>query len=63
MDHHHILHFVFVLALTAIFLIGGLGNKEQQNGLLTQGYFFFGGGGVFGPKGMSADQSQEHLLN
>jgi hypothetical protein len=32
----HISHCLFMLALTAIFLIIGLANKDQQYGLLTQ---------------------------
>jgi hypothetical protein len=29
MEHHHILHFLFVRGFTVIFVVGGLGVKDQ----------------------------------
>jgi hypothetical protein len=33
MEHHNILHFLFVRGLKKVFLFGGLGMEDQQNGL------------------------------
>ena len=33
MEHHHSLHFLFMRGFTVIFVVGGLGVKDQQSGL------------------------------
>jgi len=34
MEHHNILRFLFVCGLEKVFLVGGLGVEDQQNGLI-----------------------------
>jgi hypothetical protein len=33
MEYHHILHSLFVRGLKAVFLVGGMGVEDQENGL------------------------------
>jgi len=33
MGHYHSLHFLFMRGFTVIFVVGGLGVKDQQSGL------------------------------
>jgi len=65
-DHYHISHCLFMLALTAIFLITGLGNKDQQYGLLTQCDFWslvWAKGDICWPKPRTLDEVERWILD
>lgn len=57
MENHEILLFLFVLDLSAIFLVGGLSKYDSKNGLHIIPFC-----GV-GPKVKAAGQNQEYCIN
>jgi len=58
--HCHISHFLLVQGLKTIFLVSGLGVKDQHNGLILHHAASFCGVDL---KVKYTDQNQENLLN